>query len=139
MPPARQPATQSQPPPPQRPPFTAFNQFSPSTPVVPTQTNPPPRPVTELNTPPPFTPLQNQPPAPPSQFSQPQVFNQQSSRFPPDGAVSSSFALSSGTGSQSTSEFTQSFSGSLPPLSAVRGLPEDQQPQQTFDIGNSPF
>ena len=49
-------------------------------------------------------------------------------------AVSNSFALSSGTGSQSNSEFTQSFSGSLPPLSAVRGLPEDQQPQQTFDI-----
>ena len=67
------------------------------------------------------------------------INHQQSSRFPPDGAVSSSFALSSGTGSQSTSEFTQSFSGSLPPLSAVRGLPEDQQPQQTFDIGKSPI
>ena len=66
----------------------------------------------------PFTPLLSQPPSP--QFSQPQVSNQQSSRFPPDGSVSSSFTLSSGAGSQSTSDFTQSFSGSLPPLAPIR-------------------
>ena len=130
--PQQQPRPQSQQPPP-RPAFTAFNQFSPSTPVVPTQTAPPLRQAaTEANTPPPFTPLQNQPPSP--QFNQPQVFNQQSSRFPPQGSVSSSFAISSGTGSQSTSDFTQSFSGSLPPLRGSGGGEDDQQPQQSFDI-----
>jgi len=96
--------------------------------VVPTQTAPPPRLATNT----PFTPLLSQPPSP--QFSQPQVSNQQSSRFPPDGSVSSSFTLSSGAGSQSTSDFTQSFSGSLPPLAPIRAGIEDQQPQQSFDI-----
>ena len=111
----------------QRPPFTAFKQFLPSTPVLPTQTAPPPRPITEFN-----TPFESQPPQP--QFSQPQVFNQQSSRFPPDGAVSSSFAINNGPGTQVKSEFSQSFPGSRTPSSPIRGLSENQQPKQTFDI-----
>ena len=65
--------------------------------------------MTEPTTRPPFTPLRSQPPQLPNQFSQPQVFTQNQQRFPPDGAVSSSFGISSGTGSQSTSDFTQSF------------------------------
>ena len=89
---------------PPRPPFTAFNnQFSPSSPAPAVTAVEPP------STTPPFTPLQSQPPQLQFSGTQPQVFTQQQQRFPPDGAVSSSFGISSGAGSQSTSGFTQSF------------------------------
>ena len=98
-----------------RPPFTAFNQ-------QPTQFNRQPPPP-EVNTTP-FTPLQAsqrpQVPQEPPRFEQPTVFTSQQQRFPPDGSVASSFGISSGSGSQSTSDFTQSFRPEVGPEEQIR-------------------
>ena len=122
----QQPQVQPQPQQPQvRPPFTAFNQQS--------QFNRPQQPQEVITTP--FTPLQasqrpqapaepQQPPRP--QFEQPQVFTSQQQRFPPDASVSSSFGISSGTGSQSTSDFTQSFRPDNPEPGPSGFEPEEQ-------------
>ena len=76
-----------------------------------------------------FTPLQREPPQPPF-VNQPQVFTQGPQRFPPEASVSSSFGITSGLGSQSTSDFRQSFRPD-PPVAT-----SDEQPPlpvQSFD------
>jgi hypothetical protein len=105
-----------QPPParaPARAPFTAFSQTTQFGQQSQPQEQQPAQPPRQ----PPFTPLS-------SQFSnQPTVFRQGPKRFPPDESVGTSFGLSNSPGSQSSSEFTQSF----------RRPQEQQPPQQTFN------
>ena len=124
---------------PQRPPFTAFNQQQFASPQD--QQQPEQQSQEQGGGRPDFTPLQREPPQP-SFNNQPQVFTQGPQRFPPESSVSSSFGLTSGSGSQTTSDFRQSFGRpeQPPPSPALADQrPQQQPPAQSFDDESESF